>query len=103
MAAGLTWPPVPVPPEGELERKLALRRPLRVKLGIDPTAPDIHLGHTVPLGKLAAFQQHGHTAVLIIGDYTRRIGDPTGRAKERPVLSGEELDRNARAFAEQEV
>jgi tyrosyl-tRNA synthetase len=88
-------------PEGALERKLALGRPLRVKLGIDPTAPDIHLGHTVPLGKLAAFQQAGHTAVLIIGDYTARIGDPSGRSKERPVLSGEELDANARTFAEQ--
>ena len=97
----LTRNSVDVLPRGELERKLARGRPLRVKLGIDPTAPDIHLGHTVPLGKLAAFQQFGHTAVLIIGDYTARIGDPSGRSKERPVLSGEELDRNARTFAEQ--
>ena len=101
MAVGLTWNTVHVLPEGELERKLALRRPLRVKLGIDPTAPDIHLGHTVPLGKLADFQQAGHTAVLIIGDYTARIGDPSGRSRERPVLSVEELDANAETFAEQ--
>ena len=99
--AALARNTVHVLPEGELERKLARSRPLRVKLGIDPTAPDLHLGHTVPLGKLAAFQRAGHTAVLIIGDYTARIGDPSGRSKERPVLSAEELDANARTFAEQ--
>jgi tyrosyl-tRNA synthetase len=101
MLEELTRNCVDVLPKGELERKLARGRPLRVKLGIDPTAPDIHLGHAVPLGKLAAFQRQGHTAVLIVGDYTARIGDPSGRSKERPVLSGEELDRNARTFAEQ--
>ncbi|MCC6223803.1 MAG: tyrosine--tRNA ligase [Thermoleophilia bacterium] len=97
----LTRNAVDVLPHGELARKLGRGRPLRVKLGIDPTAPDIHLGHTVPLGKLAAFQRAGHTAVLIIGDYTARIGDPSGRSKERPVLSPEELDANARTFADQ--
>ena len=92
---------VDVLPAGELEKKLARGKPLRVKLGIDPTAPDIHLGHTVVLGALAAFQQAGHTAVLIIGDYTARIGDPSGRSKERPVLSADELDANATSYAEQ--
>ncbi len=97
----LTRNAVHVLPEGELEQKLARGTPLRVKLGIDPTAPDIHLGHTVPIGKLAEFQRAGHTAVLIIGDYTARIGDPSGRSSERPVLSEEELDRNAATFADQ--
>ncbi len=88
-------------PEGELERKLAAGRPLRVKLGIDPTAPDIHLGHTVVLTKLREFQDLGHTVVLIIGDYTARVGDPSGRSDIRPVLSPEEIDANARTFQEQ--
>src|SRR3954464_8597260 len=79
-------------PKGELEAKLALGRPLRVKLGIDPTAPDIHLGHTVVLQKLREFQDLGHKVVLIIGDYTARVGDPSGRSSTRPVLSGEEID-----------
>jgi tyrosyl-tRNA synthetase len=82
-------------PQGELERKLALGRPLRVKLGIDPTAPDIHLGHTVVLQKLREFQDLGHKVVLIIGDYTARVGDPSGRSSTRPVLSGAEIDANA--------
>jgi tyrosyl-tRNA synthetase len=88
-------------PTGALERKLALGRPLRVKLGIDPTAPDIHLGHTVVLRKLREFQDLGHTVVLIIGDYTARVGDPSGRSALRPMLSGEEIDRNADTFQEQ--
>jgi tyrosyl-tRNA synthetase len=88
-------------PAGELERKLALGRPLRVKLGIDPTAPDIHLGHVVVLQKLREFQDLGHTVVLIIGDYTARIGDPSGRSELRPVLSAEEIDGNARTFQDQ--
>ena len=88
-------------PEGELERKLALDRPLRVKLGIDPTTADIHLGHTVVLNKLREFQDAGHRVVLIIGDYTARVGDPSGRSKTRPVLSGEEIDFNARTYHEQ--
>jgi tyrosyl-tRNA synthetase len=88
-------------PEGELERKLADGRPLRVKLGIDPTAPDIHLGHTVVLRKLREFQDLGHLVVLIIGDYTARVGDPSGRSEMRPMLSPEEIDANARTFQEQ--
>jgi len=92
-------------PAGALEARLAeaLRegRPLRVKLGIDPTAPDIHLGHTVVLARLRRFQDLGHRVVLIIGDYTARVGDPSGRSTTRPVLSGEEIDHNAETFQEQ--
>src|ERR1700728_5274397 len=76
-------------PEGELARKLSLGRPLRVKLGIDPTAPDIHLGFTVVLQKLREFQDLGHRVVLIVGDYTARVGDPSGRSSTRPVLDPE--------------
>src|SRR5580658_6565120 len=90
-------------PKGELERKLALGRPLRVKLGVDPTAPDIHLGHTVVLQKLREFQDLGHTVVLIIGDYTARVGDPSGRSTLRPVLEPAEIDANARTYQEQAV
>jgi tyrosyl-tRNA synthetase len=92
---------VEVLPAGELERKLALGRPLRVKLGIDPTAPDIHLGHTVVLGKLRAFQDAGHVVVLIIGDFTARVGDPSGRSELRPMLSVEQIEDNARTYQEQ--
>lgn len=92
---------VDVIPENELKERLESGDRLRVKLGVDPTAPDIHLGFSVVLGKLREFQDLGHTAVLIVGDYTARIGDPSGRSSERPILSGEELDRNARDFAEQ--
>ena len=88
-------------PEGALKAQLAEGRPLRVKLGIDPTAPDIHLGHVVVLRKLREFQDRGHTVVLIVGDYTARVGDPSGRSAERPVLEGEEIDRNAETFKEQ--
>ena len=88
-------------PEGGLERKLALGRPLRVKLGLDPTAPDVHLGHTVVLRKLREFQDLGHVVVLIIGDYTARVGDPSGRSSTRPQLSGEQIDVNARTYVEQ--
>jgi len=88
-------------PEGALEQKLALGRPLRVKLGIDPTGPDIHIGFAVVLRRLAAFQRQGHIAVLIVGDYTARIGDPSGRSVERQVLPDEVLDRNAKLFAAQ--
>ena len=97
----LTRHAVNVLPEGGLQAKLALGRPLRVKLGIDPTAPDIHLGFAYVLDRLAAFQAEGHTVVLIVGDYTARIGDPSGRSDERPVLPGEVLDANAAAFGEQ--
>jgi tyrosyl-tRNA synthetase len=92
---------VKVLPEGELEQKLALGRPLRVKLGIDPTARDIHIGNAIPLQRMRAFQQQGHVGVLIIGDYTARIGDPSGRSKERRLLSDEEIDANARAYFEE--
>ena len=88
-------------PEGELERKLELGRPLRVKLGIDPTAPDIHLGHSVVLQKLREFQDLGHLVVLIIGDYTARVGDPSGRSETRPALRPEQIDAHARTFQEQ--
>jgi tyrosyl-tRNA synthetase len=88
-------------PAGGLERKLALDRPLRVKLGLDPTAPDVHLGHTVVLRKLREFQDHGHIVVLIIGDYTARVGDPSGRSSTRPQLSGEQIDANAVTYVEQ--
>ena len=92
---------VDVLPPGELARKLARGTPLRVKLGVDPTAPDIHLGHTVVLGKLREFQDAGHTAVLIIGDWTARVGDPSGRASTRPVLSAEDIERNADTYRDQ--
>jgi tyrosyl-tRNA synthetase len=88
-------------PQGELERKLALDRPLRVKLGIDPTAADIHLGHTVVLRKLREFQELGHTVVLIIGDYTARVGDPSGRSALRPELDPEEIDAHAQTYMTQ--
>jgi len=97
----LTRNAVDVLPAGGLEEKLKLGRPLRVKLGIDPTGPDIHIGFAVVLEKLASFQREGHIAVLIVGDYTARIGDPSGRTKERPVLPDEVLDENAKLFAEQ--
>jgi tyrosyl-tRNA synthetase len=97
----LTRNAVDVLPEGELERKLALGRPLRVKLGIDVTSPDIHVGRAVPLQRMRAFQDEGHVGVLIIGDYTTRIGDPSGRSSERPVLSDEEIERNAKTYLEQ--
>jgi tyrosyl-tRNA synthetase len=88
-------------PHGKLEEQLEQGRPLRVKLGIDPTAPDIHLGHVVVLDKLRAFQDAGHTVVLIIGDFTARVGDPSGQASERPVLSAEEIEQNAATFQDQ--
>jgi tyrosyl-tRNA synthetase len=97
----LTRNAVHVLPEGALEEKLALGRPLRVKLGIDVTSPDIHVGRGVPLQRMRAFQDRGHTGVLIIGDYTTRIGDPSGRSAERPILSDEEIDRNAQTYVEQ--
>src|ERR1700748_2242713 len=100
-AAWLTRNVVDCLPDGGLERKLQEDRPLRVKLGVDPTAADIHLGHTVVLQKLREFQELGHTVVLIIGDYTARVGDPSGRSTLRPVLSGEEIEANARTYQEQ--
>jgi tyrosyl-tRNA synthetase len=92
-------------PDGGLARKLEVAaregRQLRVKLGLDPTAPDIHLGHTVVLQKLREFQDLGHRVVLIVGDYTARVGDPSGRSSTRPVLTGEEIDANAETYKEQ--
>jgi tyrosyl-tRNA synthetase len=88
-------------PEGELERQLGRGTPLRVKLGVDPTTPDIHLGHTVVLRKLREFQDLGHTVVLIVGDYTARVGDPSGRSATRPRVDPAEIDRNADTYTEQ--
>jgi tyrosyl-tRNA synthetase len=88
-------------PEGQLERQLAQGRPLRVKLGVDPTTPDIHLGHTVVLRKLREFQDLGHQVVLIIGDYTARVGDPSGRSSIRPSVDPAEIDRNAETYEQQ--
>jgi tyrosyl-tRNA synthetase len=99
--AELTANAVDVLPRGGLEAKLERGRPLRVKLGVDPTAPDIHLGFASALENLARFQRAGHQVVLIVGDYTARIGDPSGRSEERRVLPDELLDRNAKLFAEQ--
>ena len=97
----LTRNAVHVLPEGGLEQKLKLDRPLRVKLGIDVTSPDIHVGRGIPLQRMRAFQDEGHTGVLIVGDYTTRIGDPSGRSTERPVLSDEEIERNAQTYLDQ--
>jgi tyrosyl-tRNA synthetase len=100
-AARLAANSVDVLPEGALAEQLELGRPLRVKLGIDPTMPDIHLGHTVVLSKLREFQEAGHVVVLIIGDFTARVGDPSGRSAERQMLSAEQIDANARTYQEQ--
>ena len=98
--AELTKNAVDVLPAGELERKLAQGRPLRVKLGIDVTAPHITIGNGIPLQRMRAFQDEGHTGVLIVGDYTTRIGDPSGRSAERPVLDDSDIDRMAERFFE---
>jgi tyrosyl-tRNA synthetase len=100
-AAYLTRNAVDALPEGALERQLAGGRPLRVKLGVDPTTPDIHLGHTVVLRKLREFQGLGHRVVLIIGDYTARVGDPSGRSHIRPQTDPGEIDHNAETYQEQ--
>src|SRR5947208_16821480 len=89
--------------EAELREKLALGRPLRVKLGVDPTTADIHLGHAVVLRKLRQFQDVGHQAVLIIGDFTGMIGDPSGRSATRPHLTQKEVMHNAQSYREQDV
>jgi tyrosyl-tRNA synthetase len=100
-AAWLTRNAVDCLPQGELEQRLATGRQLRVKLGIDPTAPDIHLGFTVVLQKLREFQDLGHKVVLIVGDYTARVGDPSGRSSTRPVLEPAQIEANAQTFHEQ--
>lgn len=100
-AAALTSTAVEALPEGRLAVQLDGEEPLRIKLGIDPTAPDIHLGHTVVINKLREFQDAGHQVVLIIGDFTARIGDPSGRSDQRPMLDPEQIDANAATFMEQ--
>src|SRR4051812_22303265 len=99
--AELTSHAVDLLPAGGLDAKLKLDRPLRVKLGVDPTSPDVHLGFAFVLERLADFQRAGHQVVLIVGDYTARIGDPSGLSKERPILADEVLDENSSYFAEQ--
>ena len=85
----------------EFTKKLALGRPLRVKLGFDPSAPDLHLGHALVLAKVRQFQEAGHLAVIIVGDYTARVGDPTGRSKTRPALEPEVIEQNAKTYTDQ--
>jgi tyrosyl-tRNA synthetase len=92
---------VQIETEEELQAKLRSGKPLRVKLGMDPTAPDVHLGHSVVLRKLRDFQDLGHQAILIVGDYTARVGDPSGQKETRPQLTPEEIDENARTYLEQ--
>ena len=87
--------------EAELRERLAAGKPLRVKLGVDPTSKDLHLGHTVPLSKLRAFQDLGHHAVLIIGDFTAQVGDPSGRDSTRPTITYDEIKANAATYQEQ--
>ena len=101
LAERLTRNAVDCLPAGALAERLALGRPLRVKLGLDPTAADLHLGHTVVLQKLREFQDAGHTVVLIIGDYTARVGDPSGRSATRPVLDAAEIEAHARTYVDQ--
>ncbi len=99
--ADLTRNAVDVLPAGMLQEQLAAGKSLRVKLGIDPTTPDIHLGHTVVLEKLREFQEAGHQVVLIVGDFTARVGDPSGRSAQRPMPSPEEIETNAATYQEQ--
>ena len=100
-AAALTRGTVEVISPAELAAKLALGRPLRIKLGMDPTAPDLHLGHSVTLKKLREFQDAGHTVIFLVGDFTAMIGDPTGRSETRKPLSRAEIERNADTYREQ--
>src|SRR5665213_4270675 len=85
----------------ELEARLGLGRPLRIKAGFDPTAPDLHLGHTVLLNKMRQFQELGHEVIFLIGDFTGMIGDPSGKNTTRPTLSPEEVQKNARTYEQQ--
>src|SRR5579863_10686486 len=100
-AAELEHNAVEVISAAELAAKLAEERPLRIKLGMDPTAPDLHLGHTVTLKKLRDFQRAGHTVIFLVGDFTAMIGDPTGRSETRPPLSREQITRNAETYRTQ--
>src|SRR5215213_3278090 len=92
-------------PESDLRKKLqrsaTTGKPLRIKMGMDPTAPDVHLGHAVPLSIVRQFQDWGHKAVIIIGDYTARVGDPTGRNELRPKLDPQQIDANAKTYVAQ--
>jgi tyrosyl-tRNA synthetase len=88
-------------PKGELEKKLASKKKLRIKLGMDPTSPDLHLGHAVVLSKLKLFQDYGHDVIFLIGDFTARVGDPTGRSKTRPQLTEEDIKKNTQTYFEQ--
>ena len=101
MIQTLTRNAVDVLPVGGLEEKLKLGRPLRVKLGIDVTSPDLHVGRGIPLQRMRAFQDGGHIGVFIVGDYTTRIGDPSGRSTERPILTPDEIEANAKTYVEQ--
>jgi len=102
LAALLSPPhPVDIVREEELLAKLERGQPLRIKYGADPSAPDLHLGHSVPIGRLRKFQELGHTIVFIIGDFTARIGDPSGKSKTRPMLTTEQVDANAKTYAAQ--
>lgn len=92
---------VAILPEDDFKKKLASGKKLKIKLGMDPTAPDLHLGHAVVLKKLRQFQDAGHDIMFLIGDFTARIGDPTGKSKTRPVLGDEEIDRNTKTYFEQ--
>src|SRR3954471_13562398 len=85
----------------KLERSLKTGVPLRVKQGFDPTRPDLHIGHAVSIRKLRDFQDIGHDVVFVVGDYTARVGDPSGRSETRPRLTGEEIESNARTYADQ--
>ncbi|MGA7621514.1 tyrosine--tRNA ligase, partial [Candidatus Binatus sp.] len=85
----------------ELAAKIALGRPLRIKLGMDPTAPDLHLGHSLTLKKLRDFQDAGHTVIFLVGDFTAMIGDPTGRSETRKPLSRDQIERNAETYRAQ--
>jgi tyrosyl-tRNA synthetase len=88
-------------PDGGLEEKLKLRRPLNIKVGFDPTAPDLHVGHTVIINKMRQFQEYGHNVVFVIGDFTGMIGDPSGRDATRPALTREDIEANADTYKEQ--
>src|SRR5213082_1759371 len=85
----------------KLERSIASGKPLTVKVGFDPTAPDLHLGHTVLLRKMKHFQQLGHRVIFVIGDFTGMIGDPTGKKATRPALSREQIEANAETYKQQ--
>src|SRR5881275_3543640 len=85
----------------KMERSAKTGKPLRIKMGMDPTAPDVTLGHAVPMKIIRQFQEWGHKAVIIIGDYTARVGDPSGRNELRPMLSGEQIDENAKTYVAQ--